>query len=43
MDAVTGVNVHILPLLLSLLIVAAIIWLVLVGVRKYHRHLHRHI
>jgi hypothetical protein len=41
-DPMTSVNVHIIPLLFGLLILAAIVWLVFYGVRRYHRHLHRH-
>jgi hypothetical protein len=36
------VTVHIIPLLFGLLILAAIIWVVLLAVRRYHRYLHRH-
>jgi len=32
---------HIVPLIFTLLILAAIVWLVALGVRRYHRYLHR--
>jgi hypothetical protein len=38
----SGVTVHLLPLLILLLVLAAIVWLVLSGVSRWHRHLHRH-
>jgi hypothetical protein len=37
----SGTTVHVIPLLVGLVMLAAMVWLVVLGVRRYRRHLRR--
>jgi hypothetical protein len=36
-----GIGGHWLVLLFTVAILAGLVWLILAGIRRYHRHLHR--